>query len=58
MEQPQYNMCYRDRFEKEYKPLFQRRNYGTTISGSIAAGFLTGKYNDGNVPSETRATGM
>lgn len=54
MEQPQYNMLVRDRFEKEYAPLYRDLGYGTTIWSPLASGILTGKYNDG-VPEDSRA---
>lgn len=54
VEQCQYNMMARERFEKEYVPLFERRNIGTTIWSPLAAGFLTGKYNDGMIPEGSR----
>lgn len=47
MEQPQYNMLVRDRFEKEYNPLYERYKLGTTIWSPLASGVLSGKYNDG-----------
>lgn len=53
MEQPQYNMLVRDRFEKEYAPLFRETGYGTTIWSPLASGVLSGKYNAG-VPAESR----
>jgi len=53
MEQPQYNMLVRDRFEKEYAPLYQKYGYGTTIWSPLASGVLTGKYNQG-VPTDSR----
>ncbi len=55
MEQPQYNMFTRERFEKEYAPLYDQLGYGTTIWSPLASGLLTGKYNDG-IPAGTRAT--
>jgi voltage-dependent potassium channel beta subunit len=55
MEQPQYNMLVRERFEKEYAPLFKDHGYGTTIWSPLASGVLSGKYNDG-VPKESRFT--
>lgn len=54
MEQPQYNMFVRDRFEKEYAPLYQRFGLGTTIWSPLASGLLTGKYMDG-APKDARA---
>lgn len=53
VEQPQYNMFVRERFEKEYAPLYKLYNYGTTIWSPLAQGILTGKYNDG-IPSDSR----
>jgi voltage-dependent potassium channel beta subunit len=44
MEQPQYNLLCRNRFEVEYKPLFEEFGYGTTIWSPLASGLLTGKY--------------
>lgn len=55
-EQPQYHMFHRERFEKEYFPLYQPPyNYGTTIWSPLASGLLTGKYNN-SIPSGSRAT--
>ena len=55
MEQPQYNLLHRDRFEREYAPLFDRIGLGSTIWSPLASGLLTGKYTDG-VPPGTRST--
>ena len=55
MEQPQYNILYRERFEKEYKPLFKKYKLGTTIWSPLASGLLTGKYLKG-VPKKSRFT--
>jgi aryl-alcohol dehydrogenase-like predicted oxidoreductase len=54
VEQCQYNMMNRDRMEREYLPLFERHNMGTTIWSPLAGGILTGKYNDGNIPEGSR----
>ncbi len=54
MEQPQYNMFFRERMEKEYLPLFRDLGYGTTIWSPLASGLLTGKYDRG-IPPESRA---
>lgn len=55
-EQPQYNLCWRDRFETEYHPLYQAPyNMGTTIWSPLASGLLTGKYND-EIPAGSRLT--
>jgi voltage-dependent potassium channel beta subunit len=53
MEQPQYNMLVRERFEIEYAPLYRDLGYGTTIWSPLASGLLTGKYNNG-VPKGSR----
>lgn len=53
MEQPQYNMLHRERFEKEYAKLYKEIGLGTTIWSPLASGILTGKYNDG-MPEGTR----
>jgi voltage-dependent potassium channel beta subunit len=55
MEQPQYNMFHRERFEREYARLYKEIGYGTTIWSPLASGLLTGKYNDG-VPADTRVS--
>jgi len=53
VEQPQYNMLDRERFEKEYHFLFENHSLGTTIWSPLAGGILTGKYNEG-VPEGSR----
>jgi voltage-dependent potassium channel beta subunit len=53
MEQPQYNMFERFKMEQDYLPVFQNMGLGTTIWSPLAAGFLTGKYNDG-IPEGSR----
>ncbi|MEE2904453.1 MAG: aldo/keto reductase [Myxococcota bacterium] len=55
MEQPEYNMFNRHRFETEYASLFEDYGLGTTIWSPLASGLLTGKYNDG-IPPGSRAT--
>ncbi|KAG9125804.1 hypothetical protein FRC07_006150 [Ceratobasidium sp. 392] len=52
-EQAQYHCLHRQRFEVEYKPIFEKYNYGTTIWSALASGFLTGKYNNG-IPKGSR----
>ena len=44
MEQPQYNLLYRNRFEKEYAPIFEKYKIGSTIWSPLASGLLSGKY--------------
>ncbi|KAJ3257782.1 hypothetical protein HK103_004250 [Boothiomyces macroporosus] len=53
MEQPQYNMFHRERFEVEYAPLYKKFGLGTTIWSPLASGVLTGKYLDG-IPPDSR----
>ena len=53
MEQPQYNILYRERFEKEYKNIFKKYQIGSTIWSPLASGLLTGKYNEG-IPDKSR----
>ncbi|MEM0999405.1 MAG: aldo/keto reductase [Bacteroidota bacterium] len=53
MEQPQYNMLVRERFEVEYNKLYRDYGLGTTIWSPLASGVLTGKYNEG-FPEDTR----
>lgn len=55
MEQPQYNLLHRERFEVEYARLFKDYGYGSTTWSPLASGLLTGKYNQG-IPAGTRAT--
>ncbi len=44
MEQPQYNLLYRERFENEYAPIFDKYKIGSTIWSPLASGVLSGKY--------------
>jgi len=55
MEQPEYNMFHRDRFEIEYARLYKEYGLGTTIWSPLASGMLTGKYSKG-LPEGSRAT--
>ena len=56
MEQPQYNMFHRDKFEVEYAQIYKTVGLGTTIWSPLASGVLTDKYLHG-LPSEgTRLT--
>jgi len=47
-------MLVRERFEKEYRPLYETYGYGTTVWGPVCAGILTGKFNDGSIPEGSR----
>jgi voltage-dependent potassium channel beta subunit len=53
VEQPQYNILHRDRFEVEYARLFKDYHFGATIWSPLASGLLTGKYNNG-IPADSR----
>jgi voltage-dependent potassium channel beta subunit len=53
VEQPQYNLFWRDRMEKEYARLFKDYGYGSTIFSPLGAGLLTGKYQNG-IPADSR----
>ena len=53
MEQPQYNMLTRQRFEVEYTPIYRDLGYGTTIYSPMASGLLSGKYLNG-IPKGSR----
>ena len=53
MEQPQYNILFRERFENEYENIFNKYKIGSTIWSPLASGILTGKYNDG-IPLKSR----
>ena len=53
VEQPQYNLLHRQKFEVEYAQLYKTVGLGTTIWSPLASGLLTGKYNNG-VPQDSR----
>ena len=53
MEQPQYNLFHRDRFEREYQRLYRSIGLGTTIWSPLASGILTGRYASG-IPEGSR----
>ena len=55
MEQTQYKLLDRNRFEKEYNPLYKKYGLGTTTWSPLASGALTGKYLDG-IPKGSRAS--
>ena len=54
MEQPQYNLFYRDKVENEYARLYEDIGLGTTTWSPLASGMLTGKYLAG-IPKDSRA---
>lgn len=53
MEQPEYNILKRHRFENEYERLFSQIGLGATTFSPLASGILTGKYNNG-IPEDSR----
>nr|MBS0037219.1 aldo/keto reductase [Saprospiraceae bacterium] len=53
MEQPQYNMFYREKVEVEFNQIFKTVGLGTTIWSPLASGLLTNKYL-GKFPENTR----
>ncbi len=53
VEQPQYNLLWRDRVESEYAPLYDDIGLGLTTWSPLASGLLTGKYLDG-IPEGSR----
>ncbi len=53
VEQPQYNLLEREKMEKEYSMIFKTVGMGTTIWSPLAAGLLSGKYNEG-IPEDSR----
>jgi voltage-dependent potassium channel beta subunit len=53
VEQPQYNLMERAKMEAEYLGIFNTAGMGTTIWSPLAAGLLTGKYNEG-IPADSR----
>ncbi|RPB23141.1 Aldo/keto reductase [Terfezia boudieri ATCC MYA-4762] len=54
MEQPQYNIIWRERVEKEYAPLYPKYGTGLTTYSALKGGFLTGKYDNEVIPENTR----
>jgi voltage-dependent potassium channel beta subunit len=53
-EQCEYNLFTRQVFEVEYAPLYERYGMGTTVWGPLAGGVLAGRFNDGEVPADSR----
>ncbi|MGB4594986.1 MAG: aldo/keto reductase [Anaerolineaceae bacterium] len=55
MEQPEYNLLHRTKFEKEYDVLYKQLGYGTTTWSPLKSGMLSGKYRHGTFPEGSRA---
>lgn len=53
VEQPQYNLFWRDKVENEFAPIYETTGIGLTTWSPLASGILTGKYVNG-VPEGTR----
>jgi voltage-dependent potassium channel beta subunit len=53
VEQPQYNLIFKNRVEKEYAPLYEKYGMGLTTWSPLASGVLTGKYLEG-IPQGSR----
>ena len=53
MEQPEYNLFQRHKVEVEFAQLYKTVGLGTTVWSPLAAGLLTGKYNNG-IPEGSR----
>ncbi|KAF8081165.1 hypothetical protein N665_0902s0018 [Sinapis alba] len=54
VEQPEYNMFARHKVESEFLPLYSNHGIGLTTWSPLASGVLTGKYNKGAIPSDSR----
>jgi voltage-dependent potassium channel beta subunit len=53
VEQPEYNMFNRKRFEGDYVRFYKEYGYGATTWSPLASGLLSGKYNQG-IPQDSR----
>jgi len=53
VEQPQYNLVERDKFEQSIMPTAQANGMGLVTWSPLASGLLTGKYDDG-IPEDSR----
>ncbi|XP_059653537.1 probable voltage-gated potassium channel subunit beta [Cornus florida] len=54
VEQPQYNLFHRHKVESDYLPLYNNYGIGLTTWSPLACGVLTGKYNKGDIPPDSR----
>ncbi|RMH72650.1 MAG: aldo/keto reductase [Gemmatimonadetes bacterium] len=57
VEQPQYSLLARYKFEKDLLPVVRSRGMGTVIWSPLASGVLTGKYDSG-IPEDSRLARM
>ncbi len=53
VEQPQYSLLFRKRFEQEVRPVTQQTGMGVVTWSPLASGVLTGKYDRG-IPPDSR----
>lgn len=53
VEQPQYSLLARAKFEEDVQPVLKKRGMGAVVWSPLAAGLLTGKYDDG-FPEDSR----
>lgn len=56
-DQCEYNLFQRKKVEADYVSLYEKNGYGTTVWSPLAGGYLTGKYNSGIEPPNTRYGG-
>ncbi|XP_059631202.1 probable voltage-gated potassium channel subunit beta [Cornus florida] len=54
VEQPHYNLLHRHKVESDYLPLYSNYGIGLTTWSPLACGVLTGKYNKGDIPPDSR----
>eukprot|EP01017_Pseudomicrothorax_dubius_P010504 TRINITY_DN13764_c0_g1_i3.p1 TRINITY_DN13764_c0_g1~~TRINITY_DN13764_c0_g1_i3.p1 ORF type:complete len:347 (-),score=82.61 TRINITY_DN13764_c0_g1_i3:131-1171(-) len=54
VEQPQYSMLQRERFEVEYAELFREGKIGSMVWTPLAGGILTGKFREGIDANESK----
>ncbi|KAK1379666.1 putative voltage-gated potassium channel subunit beta [Heracleum sosnowskyi] len=54
VEQPEYNLLSRHKVEVEFLPLYTNYGLGLTTWSPLASGVLSGKYNSGKVPEDSR----
>jgi aryl-alcohol dehydrogenase-like predicted oxidoreductase len=57
--QPPYNLVNRESYERDLEPLCREQQLGVIVYSSLASGFLTGKYHQGQqLPNTPRAEGI
>jgi aryl-alcohol dehydrogenase-like predicted oxidoreductase len=53
-DQCEYNCLVRENVETSYIRLFEKYGLGSTVWSPLGGGMLTGKYNDGEIPEDSR----